>query len=344
VIDLHAHHWPDALLSAISAGRSWFGWEGVRLSDGSQAIALGGRVLRFTPPPTDLADLPSRLERRAREGIRGEAVMPVGFLWGDHLGAAEAAAFCLEINGELAETQAAAPDRFRGIGILPLHAPDRIDEVLDEAVRSGLTAVAVSTNVRGRNLDEPDLVEVLEGLVARDLAIFVHPTYLESIASDRLPRYYFSNTLGAPLESAVALLSLIQAGFFERQPDARIIFANGGGCAPYEIGRLRRRYQTRADCRTTPRSPDEYLRSAHYDSLVLDSETLRLLVRRVGADRVSVGTDFPFHSDVPEGAVAWISAQEWLTEAERSAILHGNAERFLAHRMAVHSTMTDGDR
>ena len=335
MIDLHAHHWPRGLLGAIASGGTWFGWQGATLSDGTRGIALRDRVVRFTPPAVDLDDLPGRLRRRGPEGIIGEAVMPVGFLWGDHLEGAEAAAFCREINDELAAAQAAAPDRFRGVGMLPLHVPGRIPGVLAEARRAGLTAFAVSTNVRGRNLDEPDLLAILDLLVAEDVAILVHPTYLASVASERLPRYYFSNTLGAPLESAIALLSLVQAGFFERHPAARILFANGAGCAPYEIGRLRRRYQTRADCRTTPRSPEEYLRSAYYDSLVLDGETLRLLVGRVGADRVVVGTDHPFHSDVPEGAVAWISAQDWLSDAEREAILRGNAERFLGVRMAA---------
>lgn len=335
MIDLHAHHWPRGLLEAIASGGSWFGWRGVAPPDGGRAIALGDRIVDFAPPTSDLDDLEGRIRRRAQEGIVGEAVMPVGFLWGDHLAGAEAAAFCAEVNDELATAQAAAPDRFRGVGMLPLHQPDRIPGVLAEARRAGLTAFAVSTNVRGRNLDEPDLLDVLDLLVAEDVAILVHPTYLASVASERLPRYYFSNTLGAPLESAIALLSLVQAGFFERHADARILFANGAGCAPYEIGRLRRRYQTRADCRTTPRSPDEYLRSAYYDSLVLDSETLRLLVGRVGADRVVVGTDHPFRSDVPEGAVAWIRAQDWLSDHERDAILRGNAERFLGVRMAA---------
>jgi len=335
MIDLHSHFWPAALLTSIARGDDWYGWRAVTIAGGGTGIALGDRVVRFAPPEMDLDDLTGRLERRRRlEGVVAEAVQPVGFLWGDHLRGSELAEYCRRINRELIRSQQSAPDRFRGVGLLPFHAPEWFDRVLEESYGDGLRAFACPTNVLGRNLDEPDVQDLLGRIDDLGCAIFVHPTYLTPVGADRMPRYYFSNTLGAPLESAVAVLSLVQGGFFERRPDARVIAANGGGCAALEIGRLDRRHQTREDCRTIERAPSDSLRRCHFDSLVLHEESLRLLLGRVGSDRVMIGTDHPFRSDVEEGALRWVSEMGWLDDATRAALLHGNARRFLAVELA----------
>jgi len=344
VIDLHSHFWPVTLLRSLEQGRSWYGWRAVSFPDGGGGIALGDRLVGFSPPEVDLDDLPTRLRRRHdSEGVIAEAVQPVGFLWGDHLRGGELAAYCSEVNRELIERQSEAPDRLRGIGLLPFHAPEWFDRVLDEGVDGGLRAFACPTNVLGRNLDEQDLQQALGRIDDRGCAIFVHPTYLTPVGAERMQRYYFHNTLGAPLESAVAVLSLVQGGFFERRPEARVIVANGGGCAALEIGRLDRRHQTRADCRTIERPPSESLARCHFDSLVLHEESLRLLIARVGPERVMIGTDHPFRSDTEEGAFRWIAQMDWLDASTRDALLHGNARRFLGVELAPTDAPHHGD-
>lgn len=330
MIDVHAHHWPSALLRAFASGNTWFGWEPVTLRDGSSALALGDRLVRFRPPQIDLDDLPARVRLRELEHlVRAEVLMPVGFLWGDHLGPADAAAMCREMNEELAEVQRTSPRRFRGVGMLPFHAPNQFEAELEMAVAAGIRAFAVPTNVQGRNLDEPSVSAMLETLVAADVAMIVHPTYLTSIGADRLTRYYFGNTFGAPMESALALMSLIHGGFRDRNPEARVLILNGGGCAPYEIGRFARRYETRVDTRTMARPPRDYVATFSFDSLVLDEASLRLLVDRVGTKRVMLGTDHPFTTDVLGGSVRWLAGMDWLTELGGTEdILHLNAAGF----------------
>jgi aminocarboxymuconate-semialdehyde decarboxylase len=337
MIDLHAHHWPAAMLEALGRGHDWFGWECVRTRDGVSLVSLGGRLVRFPLPDVDLADLDRRLARRAVESIEAEAVMPVGFLWGEHLGADAAAAMCEAVNEELADIQRTHPATHRGIGLLPFHAPQVFSTSLARAVESGLDAFAVPTNVQGRGLDDARVLPLLEQLLEADVVLVLHPTYLDGIGQDRLPRYYFANTFGAPMESAVAVLTLIHSGILDRNPDARILALNGGGCAPYEIGRFARRYETRNDTRTMQRPPQDYLSIFHYDSLVLDELSLRLLIDRVGTDRVVVGTDHPFRTDVEGGSVALLRSLDWLADDAREAILRTNAERLLRHRFAIPS-------
>lgn len=338
MIDVHAHHWPDSLLRAIAAGQNWYGWEGARLADGRTVLALGDRLVRFAPPATDLDRLDQRLaDRLTGQGISAELTMPVGFLWGEHLGESDMASYCRELNAEMAAAQAARPDRIKGAAVLPFHVPRRFDAELARCVDEGFGVVAVPSNVRGQNLDDHTVLPLIEQVLDAGLALAVHPTYLTPAGADRFPRYYFVNSFGAPLEAALSLMSLVHAGLFDRRPDARVLAVNGAGCLPYEIGRFAGRYRERPDVRTMQHSPETYLPTAHYDCMVLDTRSLALLVDRVGAKRLMIGTDFPFRTDVPGGAAAWIGAQEWLSPADREQIGWRTAVEFLRwHQFRPH--------
>ena len=336
MIDVHAHAWPRGLLEAVATGRAWWGYEPVDLADGRRVLALGDRLIRFPPPPTDLVDLPSRRGRRhAGAGVRAELVQPVGFLWGEHLHGADLEAYLGEINDELAAAQRSDPDWFVGVGLLPLHDPSVTLQALHRILDSGLEVVSIPTNARGRNLDDATVLPLVEEVLARDVAVIVHPTYLSPAGAERFPRYYFANSFGAPLESALALLSLVHAGLLDRHDGTRLLLVNGAGCTPYEIGRFDRRWDERPDVRTMADPPSRYLSQVFYDSLVLDEETLRLLVGRVGSERVALGTDFPFRTDRPEGPDAWIAAMDWLDEDARADLRWRTAERFLGRHVGT---------
>ena len=329
-VDIHSHFWPNGLLRAAHRGNEWFGWEPVRLASGTLALALGDRLVRFPVPGADLAEEEARAASRARRSVDAEVMMHVGFLWNQHLDGEEAARHGRELNEELAAAESDHPDVYRGLGVLPFHVPDLFERELTALLDAGLRAVAVPASVRGANLDEPAILQMVEQLVEAQVAMLIHPTYLDPPGRLRFPRYYFVNSIGASLECTVAFMSLIHGGLFDRHDDVRIVVVQGGGSVPYEIGRFSLRYHERADLRTMDQPPDAYLRRAYYDCMVADSDSLEFLVTRVGADRVLIGTDFPFKSDVPQGAAAWVEGHPRLDSDQRSAILDGNARRLFA--------------
>ena len=51
------------------------------------------------------------------------------------------------------------------------------------------------------------------------------------------------------------------------------------------------------------RLPTEYLNCFYYDSCVYSPDVLGALIRRVGADRIILGTDYPFGEDDPVGTI-----------------------------------------
>jgi aminocarboxymuconate-semialdehyde decarboxylase len=338
-VDLHSHWWPREFVAAVKAGRRWHAWD----SD------LTGRVPRIvagdrdTTAPVDLfvTDPVERRERRAaNEGIVREAAMVPVYLWGYELAPAEAEAYCRDVNADLADAQRSGEDSFTGLGLLPLQDADAALRVLDHAIKDlGLYAFSIGTNVEDANLDDPAVVAVLDQVLAAGAAIVMHANWYTRAGRERTTRHMFDNSIGVPLECGLALASLIYSGLLDRYPNARICSTHGGGWLPYGIGRLNLRYLQGRDGQALPQAPDRYLRRFYYDCLVHDERSLQLLVQRVGADRVVIGTDHPYGGDIPEvGAVRWIADQPFLTSREKDMIVRENAADFLdGARAAVRS-------
>jgi aminocarboxymuconate-semialdehyde decarboxylase len=140
---------------------------------------------------------------------------------------------------------------------------------------------------------------------------------------------FLTNVIGNPLETTIALSHLIFDGTLDRFPGLKICAAHGGGYLPS--------YAARSDhgCLTFPNSctktlkkqPTEYLRQLYFDSLVFTPEALRHLVAECGASQIVLGTDYPY--PWTSTAVEHVLATPGLSDADREAILYGNAARLL---------------
>jgi aminocarboxymuconate-semialdehyde decarboxylase len=74
--------------------------------------------------------------------------------------------------------------------------------------------------------------------------------------------------------------------------------------------------------------PSTYLRRFTYDTIGHDDTINLNLARRVGADRVLLGTDYCFDMGLAD-PVATVNRLSALSEAEREGIRGGNAARLL---------------
>jgi aminocarboxymuconate-semialdehyde decarboxylase len=330
-IDMHAHWTPRGLIKEAAAGRDWYGWRILRDQNGREHIALEERVLRFAASSAALHDPAGRAAaRKASEGIELEALVLTGTFWNYHLDETNSARFCREVNEEVAEVQAAYPDRFQGMAVLPMQHQKVALKELDFATNHlGLRTVLLASNVRGLNLDEPAVLPVLEAAAAMGVSIAVHPVIWGKAGEDRFPRYHFWNSFGAPLESSLAAMSVVYSGLLDRHPDLRIMFTQGGGWIHYGVGRLNLRYGQREDARPMAHPPAHYLSRMYFDCLVHDDDSLELLKKRAGADHILIGTDFPAGGNIVGGAVRWIENRPLFTDDEKQRILWRNAAKFL---------------
>lgn len=243
---------------------------------------------------------------------------------------------------KLAALCAKHPDRFIGLGWAPLQHPALAAEMLEEAVKKyKLPGVAIGGVVNKPGvafepkyeLSDPALdpfwnkAEELDALISIHPQKWVNPRWSEEDGLD--------NIIGHPLEEVLALSHLIFKGTFDRFPRLKILVVHAGGYLPAYVSRSDRYAQ--GIRRNRPKKlPSEYLKQLYYDALTFSNEGLRHLIAEVGLSQVVLGTD---HGGGPAtgggwsaGAVELILNAPMLSDADRRAILNGNATRLLGVR------------
>jgi len=218
------------------------------------------------------------------------------------------------------------PDRFIGSATVPLQDAEAAGQELDRAVKDlGFTSVEIGTNVNGANLDSPALEPFYDKAEALGVPIIVHP--VNNAGADRMTRYYLGNTVGNPMETTLAIGSIIFGGVIERHKGLRFCWAHGGGFLPYQIGRLDHGYRVREEARANIRKPpSEYLDVMYYDTITHDEPALSFLIKRMGADRVLYGTDFPW--DMGEyDSIPMINGMSSLSDEDKARVLGENSAR-----------------
>jgi aminocarboxymuconate-semialdehyde decarboxylase len=231
-------------------------------------------------------------------------------------------------NDACSAAHAAHPQRFVGLAMLPMQAPEVAAKELERAAAlPGMRGVHLSTNVNGKNLDDASFLPVYALCEKLGWAIFLHPG--NTIGADRTRSYYLSNLLGNPYDTGVAAASLVFGGVMDRFPRLQVMLPHAGGTFPWLSGRLDRGVETRRELAHMQRPASAYLRRFHYDTIAHDARIMGALVRLVGADRIVLGSDYNFDMGYPR-PVEFVDGLKELGAPEREMILGGNAARLLA--------------
>jgi aminocarboxymuconate-semialdehyde decarboxylase len=297
--------------------------------NGPAALAVSGPMVGARIPK--LTDVAVRLAAMDEAGVDIQLVSPSPSQY--HYWAAPELAeqMCVLANEAVAEHCAKAPERLRGLGFVPLQHPSLAVRLLDHALGLGLAGVEISSHAPGHGgarsveLSDPRLEDFWARAAETGAVVFVHP--FGCTLDERLDQWYLSNTVGQPVENAVALSHLIFSGVLDRHPALKVLAAHGGGYLPTHIGRSDHAWRARTDTRGCEREPGSYLKQLYFDSLVHDPAVLRELLRTAGADRVVLGSDFPFDMgcEDPVGALR----EAGLSAADLDAVRGGNAVTLL---------------
>ncbi|MPZ48091.1 MAG: amidohydrolase family protein [Dehalococcoidia bacterium] len=228
---------------------------------------------------------------------------------------------CRLINDGLAEW-IKGEDAFRGMATLPLQDGAAAAAELRRTTGDGLIGAMLVTNTGdGRSLDADHLEPLWQAAEELDAPIFLHPSNVAG--RDRMYGWALENLIGNPLDTTIAAASLILSGVMDRHPRLKVVLSHGGGYFPYGIGRLAHGYANNpATRKTAKQSPEAYLRSFYYDTIVYSPLALKYLIELVGPDRIMLGTDYPFNMEPPD-AVRAIEALE--VGKEESQRILGNA-------------------
>ncbi|MDH6546250.1 amidohydrolase family protein [Streptomyces sp. SAI-041] len=292
--------------------------------NGPAALAVNGPMVRERVPR--MTDPALRLAAMDAQGVEVQLVSPSPshyHYWADE----ETAEKVYRLANEATAAHcSAAPDRLRGLGLVPLQHPRQAVRALEHAMDQNLLGVEISSHAPGRELSDPAYEPFWTRAEETDAIVFLHP--FGCTLDERLDRWYLSNTVGQPVENAVALSHLIFSGVLDRHPELKLIAAHGGGYLPTHIGRADHAWQTRSDAGAAcAQMPSSYLRRLYFDSLVHDPHVLRELVRAAGPDRVLLGSDFPFDMGTEDPLGALRAAG--LSDADFDAVRGGNAAALL---------------
>ena len=327
-IDLHTHilpeSWPDL--------RERYGYGGfVRLEHHRPCCArmlIDDRAFREV---TDQCWSPGRrLEDCDSAGVTLQVLSTVPVMFSYWAKPADAHDLSRILNDHIAGVVTEHPGRFMGLGTLPMQDPKRAIQELTRCTKDlGMPGVQIGTHINDWNLDDPALFPIFECAEELGAAIFVHPW--DMMGKDRMPKYWLPWLVGMPAETSLAICSVIFGGVLERLPRLRIGFAHGGGSFPGTVGRVEHGFKVRPDLCSVDNqvNPRDYLGRFYVDSLVHDAETLRYLIKTVGAERIALGSDYPFPlGEARPGGL--IESMDDLTPTTKERLLFGTASEFLA--------------
>jgi len=324
-VDFHTHIIPDYIPNFVEkfGGERWLTLE--KTCTCGANIMVAGQVFREV---TDQVWSPEkRIQDMDAEGVDIQVLSPIPVTFSYWAEAHAAEEMARIQNDFIANTVKQYPKRFIGLGTVPLQDVEVAIREMDRCIHElGLKGIEIGTNVNGKNLDDPAFTAFFEMAEKWEVPLFIHPW--ETLGKDRMPRHNFMYTVGMPSETALAAASLINGGVIEKFPKLKVCFAHGGGSFPYILPRLDQGWKVWPHLRLTSKPPSYYAKNFYFDSLNYDPLNLQYLIDRFGADKIVMGSDYPFLlREIPPGKI--VDETLHLSEEQRRDILGRNALAFL---------------
>jgi aminocarboxymuconate-semialdehyde decarboxylase len=199
------------------------------------------------------------------------------------------------LNDHIAQVVKENPKRFVGLATAPLQDSKLAVKEAERCIKElNFKGFQIGSHVNDWNLNDEALFPFYEACEAMNAPLFVHPWDMRG--QDKMQKYWLPWLVGMPMETSLAISSMIFGGVFERFPKLRVAFAHGGGAFPFTVGRIQHGFDSRPDlCAIDNKVPPmDYLGKFYFDSLVHDKKALKYLVDLVGKEKICLGTDYPF--------------------------------------------------
>jgi len=314
IIDVHIHLTPHRFSEVALKGKTWYG---LTADDGE------------LDNPKNLWTTEQRLDEMDRKGLDTQMVSPTDVFYQYNQEPQITAQIARECNEEISELVRDYPDRFMGLGTLPMQNISlAIQEMKHGMNKLDLRGYMIDDHVNGLTYDDPIFEPFWETAERLGAFILIHQ-YGPTVTETRTRRYFLHNTVGNLVDRTLTYGCLVGGGVMDRHPELKICLGHAGGYVPYAVDRMDKGWEMFPKYRgNAVKPPSTYLDRFYYDTTTFTDRNLRFLVDVVGADRVVLGTDWPAPMAVVD-PVNTIKNSAVLSDADKDAILWGNMEKAL---------------
>lgn len=321
IIDAHGHLLPEVMLEELADSKSRFPSIQVERTDGKWQLGFaGGKLTRPIMPR--LRETEERFGWMSEQGLDHQVCGGWLDAFGYELPAEEGAAWSRFTNDHLARAAREA-GKITTLCSVPLQDGALAAAVLGEAMDAGFAGAMIGTQPKGLggNLDDPDLDPFWEVASALGAVIMIHPVF--DVTDRRVLDYDMVNAVARLNDLTTAVSRMLFSGHFLKYPGMKFVVLTGGAALPYCLGRLMRNQELHSEY-ADPRAGFEKL---YFDSLVFEPDVLEFLCKRVGADRIMLGSDWPF--PIGDFKPADVVRKANLPAGDKDAILGGTAAQIL---------------
>lgn len=268
-------------------------------------------------------DRQRRIADMDRDGVQMQVLSPMPELLSYWLDGEDAVQLGDHVNGMIAQLVSARPDRFAGLGMVPLQAPDRAARELERLRDSfGLQGVQIGSNVNGTYLGEEAFRPFFAEAEKLGMAVFVHALH-PVIAPALGSRADLVTLVGFPIDTALSAAVLFRWGLLDAFPALRIGFSHGGGALAPLLHRMEFGISA-LDLDRDGLSPRAQAARCFFDSLVYDAGYLRYLAEHIAPGNLFLGTDYPYRFGQTAPRAFLEQSGLWSTN-----LANGAAHRFL---------------
>ena len=291
-IDIHTHIMPDKMPNWVQK----FGYgEFIHLEHRNcKACMMKGDKL-FREVEENCFDPVVRMKEMEETNVSMQVLSTIPVLfnyWAKPADGHETSRF---FNDHIADTVSREPEKFIGIGTVPLQDVELAIAEMERCVHElKMPGLEIGSNINGLNLGDPSFFPFYKRAEELGCALFIHPW--EMMGENQMQQYWLPWLVGMPAETSRAICSLIFSGAMEKFPNLRLAFAHGGGSFPLTIGRIEHGFNVRPDLVAihNPNNPRNYIGKFWIDSLVHDPKAMQYIIDVMGEDKICLGSDYPF--------------------------------------------------
>src|SRR6267142_6102644 len=224
-IDVHTHVVPENFPRYAGKGKD-VPWPSMEPAHACHwHVMISGKVYRTVADGS--WSVPRRIEGMGAMRVSRQVISPMPELLSYWLPLEDAKAMIRFLNEEIARMIALAPERFVGLGALPLQDTDAaIDELGFVLSRLNFSGVEIASHVNGTSIGDPRFEPFFAAAEKMGAAIFVHA--LRPAGQERIVGAFPEQAVCFPGDIALAAASMITGGIAARHPKLRIAFSHGG--------------------------------------------------------------------------------------------------------------------